>query len=495
MQIQNRQGTRFILVRHPPAAVPSVPVPFASPEKFLATFTPAQRYGILRRLGLEPPGVAFDPAVQRASVAGIAELARLCRARRIAIRWPGDTALRAPNAGGSAGNGPAKPPPAAPPPTVHPEVVCELVSVEASCSHKGRKANRAGLLEVVPGRDDDMIRLKSTLRGGCGKHSRWEVHAPFASDVVKTGVETSFVAKSWGFKLLGIFEVQPKSYFVNCVGCSGPMKQLEVRAYPIDAWEVGIEINLKEPPTHWKVDVKVTPWEDTSLTLKTDVLKNFHDKAERLKWALDKVMVPLVGKEGGWEFFKTSLKFSGQWAENEADHRVFYKYKAALELDPLVKAHFTIPFGPLAAVPPWIKKWTTDLVGDLYLYLKFTGEVKVAGSWGRTSPDAHTANVEGSGTIGVKAGGNLFLMKKSALNLDVNGSTSITGEAKAPVSRDPEIEYDVKWGGLEIELTIEAAWGLVEYKRKWKPIEGFSLLEKIYGHKPEPWKLMGHGHA
>ena len=61
-----------------------------------------------------------------------------------------------------------------------------------------------------------------------------------------------------------------------------------------------------------------------------------------------------------------------------------------------------------------------------------------------------------------------------------------------PRHEAPAIEYDLKWGGLEIELTIEAAWGLVEYKRKWKPIEGFSLLEKMLGRKPDPWYPLGH---
>jgi hypothetical protein len=239
------------------------------------------------------------------------------------------------------------------------------------------------------------------------------------------------------------------------------------------------------------LEFKITPWEETGLTAKTEFLKSLKDRSERVKWALDKVLVPLVGKQGDWEFFKTQLKFSGKWVEYDKDHRCFYQYSASLELDPLLKGYFLIPFGPTAAIPPWIKKWTTDLIGDLYLYLKFEGELKLAGKWSRSTPDTHSASVEGSGKITVKAGGNLFLMKKGALNLDVNGSTSITAEAKAAVSRKPAIEYDVKWGGLEIELTIEAAWGLVEYKRKWKPIEGFSLLEKALGRKPDPWYPLG----
>ena len=84
-----------------------------------------------------------------------------------------------------------------------------------------------------------------------------------------------------------------------------------------------------------------------------------------------------------------------------------------------------------------------------------------------------------------------FLMKKSALNIDLNGATTITREAKAVAARMPAIEYDVKWGGLDVEVTLKAAWGMVEYKKRWKPIEGCSLLEKMLGHNPEPWYPRG----
>jgi hypothetical protein len=494
MLIQNRLGTRFELLLHPAASTASaVPVPYASAEAFLSTFTAPQRAQMLRALGVNASFPTLDPIALRNihndDVASTT-LVRLLRGRQIGFRYPGAPAPKARSTNGGAPGERAERGPSAPPPEVKPAVVCELLTIEAACAHNARKANRSGLLEVVPGRDHDLIQLKSTLRGGCGEHPRWEVRAPFSSTIVKTGASSSFVAKNWEYKLLGIFEVQPKSYYVNCTCCTGPTKQFEVRTYPNDEWEVAVAVDFKAPPSSWSVKVK-TPSEESSLTVKADLLKKLQDKSTRVKWALDKVMVPLVGSDGKWEFFKTKLKFGGKWAENPTDHRAFYKYTASLELDPLLKGSFLIPFGPTSAIPSWIKKWTTDLIGDLYLYLKFEGEVKLSGSWSRSSADESSAQVKGSGKIGVKAGGNLFLMKKSALNLDVNGGTNITAEAKAPVSRMPAVEYDLKWGGLEIELTIEAAWGLVEYKRKWKPVEGFSLLEKMLGHKPEPWYPLG----
>jgi len=83
-----------------------------------------------------------------------------------------------------------------------------------------------------------------------------------------------------------------------------------------------------------------------------------------------------------------------------------------------------------------------------------------------------------------------FLMKKSALN-GLNGATTITREAKAVAARKPAIECAVQWGGLDVEVTLESAWGMVEYKKCWKPIQGCSLLEKMLGHNPEPWYPRG----
>ncbi len=502
MLIQNRLGSRFELVVQPASSEVELPDPYASPEAFLSTFTPAQRAEILRAVGASPRYAALDVATlrnHRQDVTATALLVRLVVARHVAFKVPGVTRGRASITGGvaaTAAPAPQPPPPAPPPPPVREEVVCELLGVTAECSHNGRKANKSGLLEVVPGRSHDRIKLTSQLRGGCGKHPRWEVHAPGSTEPVKTGVSSSFVAKGWGFKTLwGVFEVLPKSYHVNCTCCSGPTKHLEVKAYPIDQWKVSIDVDFKKAPTQWTWDVSLTTWEDLGaedegLKVKNELLKTLTDKKKQLDWAFDKVLAPLVGKETKWEFFKTKLIFNGGWAEH-TDHRAFYKYQATLKLDPLIKGEFMIPFGPTGAIPPWIKKWTTDYIGDLYLYLKFIGELSLQGRWGRSAPDVHEATASGEGKITVKVGGNLFLMKKGALNLDVNGGTAISCEAKAAVARKPAIEYDVKWGGLEVELTIEAAWGMVEYKRKWKVMEGCSLLEKMLGRKPEPWYPLG----
>jgi hypothetical protein len=493
MLIQNRQGTRFELVIHPTSAVPTgVPIPYAGPEAFLSSFTPAQRAEMLRQLG----GNARFPTVDynllrnlQNDALATATLVRLVRSRQIAFSFPDGGARRqvAAAAPSGAASQPAAPPPPPPRQAVREEVVCELMAAEISCAHKGRKANRAGLLEVVPGRDDDRIKLEAQLRGGCGKHPKWEITAPGASEA-KTGASASFTARNWGFKLLGIFEVMPKSYYVNVGCCSGMSRRFEVKTYPIDEWSITANIDFKKPPTQWVFEAAVTPWEDTGLTLKSGILKALTDRKTQLDYVLDKMLKPLLAREPEWEFFKTKLNFKGKWAESEKDHRCYYNFEASLALDPLIKGTFTIPFGPTSAIPPWIKKWTTDLIGDLYLYVRFSGEVGLKGKWSRTGPDTSGAEASGTGKVGVKVGGNLFLMKRGALNLDVNGGTEIVAEVTAPVQRKPAVSFDLKWGGIEVELTIEAAWGMVEYKRKWKAVEGGSFFKQ-----PKVWHPLGEG--
>ncbi len=464
-----------------------MPAPYTV-EGFVGSVVPAERRRLLVALASDPTMPLVDPSLLRTAATDIAvlrALVGLVQRRALGFAFPGQRDLRRGAGGGAAGHADPAPPPDATTPAPAPaEVVCELMAAQAGCAHKGRMANASGVLEVVPGRDDDRIKLHADVRGGCGKHARWEVRGAGESEV-KTGVDASFVARSWGYKTLSIFEVLPRPYTVHVSCCTGRSRQFEIKAYPIDAWKVSLEVDFKKPPTQWGFEVEVAPWEETTVLLKSDLRKTLTDKKKQAEYVLDKVLAPLIGPTDKWEFFKTKLIFEGQWAEH-TDHRAFYKYSAQLKLDPMIKGTFTIPFGPTAAIPPWIKRWVTDWVGDFYMYLKFEGQLTLAGKWGRTSPEAHTASVEGEGKIGVKVGANLFLMKKGALNVDANGGTALVLAAKAPVSKKPAVEYDITCTGLEVEVTIEAAWGMVEYKRKWKPIEGGSLFGQ-----PKVWHPLG----
>lgn len=487
MLVTTSQGARFEVVLRPGPAGPSVPPPYTV-EGFLATLLPAERRRLLVALASNPTMPLVDPSLLRTSATDVAvlrALVGLVQRKALGFQAPGAVAQRRSGGTGASGRSEASTPKeatqAAPPPA---EVVCELLAAQATCSHKGRAANSRGVLEVVPGRDDDRLKLHADVRGGCGKHARWEIRGAGETEV-KTGVDASFVAKSWGYKTLHIFEVLPRTYNVHVSCCTGMSRAFEVKAYPIDAWKVSLLADFKKPPTQWDFEVEIAPWEETTLVLKTELRKGLTDKKAQLEYVLDKVFAPLIGPTDKWEFFKTKLIFQGQWAEH-TDHRAFYKYSGQLKLDPMVKGTFTIPFGPTAAIPPWIKRWVTDWVGDFYMYLKFEGELSLSGKWERSTPDTHDATVEGEGKVSVKVGANLFLMKKGALNVDANGGTSLTLAAKAPVAKKPAVEYDLTCGGLEVEVTIEAAWGMVEYKRKWKPIEGGSLFGK-----PKVWYPLG----
>lgn len=491
MQLVNRMGVRYALVVRPSSSTGfGVPPPYTA-EGFISTFSPEQRRQVIAALAASPLFTDLDAGVSRAcpTDAKVTQsLVALVRARRIAlVQTNAAPARNEARTGAESAPSQARPtPPVAgtTPQPVH-TVECELMSAALSCSHKGRKPNAAGLLEVVPGREDDRIKLESQLRGGCGQHPRWEVRSSDGMEV-KTGAQSSFVAKMWGLKSLLIFEVLPRSYYVHTSCCTGMSKAFEVKAYPIDEWSVSIDVDFKKRPTQWEFEVEITPWEDTGAKLKSGIFEALEDKKKQLDYVLDKALKPLLGKSLDWEFFKTKLAFKGKWVEYDKDHRVFYQFESSLALDPLVKGTFTVPFGPTAAIPGWLKRWTTDLVGDFYLYLKITGEIGLSGKWAHESPDEWKRTVGGTGKVGVKVGGNLFLMKRGALNLDVNGGTNITAEVTAPVERKPAIAFDLKWGGIEVEITIEAAWGMVEYKRKWKPVEGGSFFQQ-----PKVWHPLG----
>lgn len=489
MIVTTSQGARYRVVLRPTSGGPGVPPPYTV-AGFLSTLSPDERRALLAALGGSPTVSQVDPLAQRARPSDavvLRVLVELTERRVIGFAAPGETSPTARRPGGGGASAPSSQASGsrdeAPAPAPVREVVCELLSATAT-GPKGRKANRAGLLEVVPGNDPSMVKIDAELRGGCGKHPGWAIRA-LGSDEKKVGAHATFAAKPWSLKTFGIFEVLPKVYHVDASCCSGMTRTLEVRAYPNDQWTLNVAVDFKKSPVEWKVDIKM-PTEDQVLKLKSDLLKAVQDRAKQLKWALDKTLVPLVGNSDAWEFFKTKLTFAGAWAENPSDHRAFYQLEGGLALDPLLKGSFTIPFGPTAAIPPWIKKWSLDLVGDMYLYLKFEGELKLKGTWKRATADDWKAEVKGDGSIGVKVGGNLFLMGKSALNLDVSGGTKITATAKAPAAKKPAVEFNLEWGGLLIELTIEAAWGLVEYKRTWRPID-----KQPFFDAPKVWHPLG----
>ena len=74
------------------------------------------------------------------------------------------------------------------------------------------------------------------------------------------------------------------------------------------------------------------------------------------------------------------------------------------------------------------------------------------------------------------------------INAELAGVTSFTGTAKGLIDDDPAIETELMWDGLNAVITVEAAWGFIEYKKEF-PIFG---EHKLAGHV---FHLVGSGDA
>lgn len=359
-----------------------------------------------------------------------------------------------------------------PPPEPARQRVCELLSVEVECGHNGRKA-RNHVLEVVPGADGDRLKLSSNLKGGCGHHTQWEISGQGAPQVSQRGTTASHVVEGWALKTLLVMEVLPREYTVAAMACQGHTHMTTVRVFPRDKITVSIE---RSKGNHWSVEIETDP-ASVSVKAKGDLLRKTLDTQEKLEYVLEKVLAVAAGPERKLKFFPKFVgKFDGKWEEHASSHRAFYKYSASIEAK-ILEASLTIPFGPTAAIPPSIKKWATDWIGDFYIYLKFDGSISLTGEWARKGPDEHKATINAKGKLGATLGASIFLMKKGALNVDINGSTGFKAKVSAPIEKHPTLEFDLECEGLEAEITIEAVWGMVEYKKRFGLIEGGSVFK------------------
>ena len=357
-------------------------------------------------------------------------------------------------AGGQSAAPGAKSPPPSPPPAVAKAgsscgdgLVCEILEAKLACSHDGRTpCLTSHLLEVVPSESGDTISLKCS-KTACGKPQVWTISGVTQS--TKTGSSTDFRAERWFLRAtLGLDWVAsaiPQVYRVHAkTSCGLQTASYTIQAYPSDKFSVSV--NGKE-------------WSDIK---------------SRIDYAIDVVLGAYL-KNPQVEFLVGKGEVSAAWEEEPKSHLVFYGWKASVGFDPLIGAKIRIPFGPLAAIPQWLKKY-----GDAYFFVEFSGGISLTGEWGRTGPKEMSGTVKAAGKITGKIGGSMFLVGDSVITMEVAGASGITFESAPDLDSydKPALTIEGKWDGIKAEITIIAARGIVEFKHEFNVCDSQTIVEK-----------------
>lgn len=327
------------------------------------------------------------------------------------------------------------------------EMTCQALQPQLQCSHHGgRRPSAANLLEVVPAESGDTINL-ACKASGCGKPPVWSISGHTSSE--KTGTSTSFNAERWLIRaIMGAHwaaTATPKTYRVHAATeCGAQTAAYTVRAFPSDKFS--ISINGKE-------------WAQMK---------------SKLDYALDVVLGAYL-VDPSFEFLVGKLEVSAGWEEDKGSHLAFYAWKATVSFDPLIGGKVRIPFGPLAAIPQWLKKF-----GDAYFFVEFSGGVGIVGEWGRTGPSELSGSVKATGKISGKIGGSMFFVSKSVIVMEVAGASGITFEAEPDMnSYDyPACVVGGEWDGLKAEVTVVTVRGIVEFKREFQVCDKRELMVK-----------------
>ncbi|MBW2454687.1 MAG: hypothetical protein JRI68_09255, partial [Deltaproteobacteria bacterium] len=329
-----------------------------------------------------------------------------------------------------------------------PHVICKYVTSNISCQHNGRTPNAEGVLEVAPDLlTGDTIKLNAEYEGGCGRHPLWSISGYWTSK--EQTAQASFNARAWqvGGVNQWISAVSPKTYRVRASSCDGSSPTYIVKSYPSD--RVRWAINTGE-------------WNP-------------------LKRAADAVVKFLRNWLPEFKFrMKGRLALDAQWKE-WTDHRCFYSIDAHLDADPLIGVAGRIPFGPLAALPAFVKKF-----GDVYLFIEFWGQINLRGHWARTSPDDKNIFLEGMGQIGAKVGASLHVVHKKVVQVEADGRTYFNSTVKPDYKAEkPKAVVDLVWKGLRLVLTVKIWNGMIERRHDLMLIEEKQLwkskpLEFLY---------------
>lgn len=313
---------------------------------------------------------------------------------------------------------------------------CSRLVAELKCSH-GRKPNAgSGLLEVVPSEAGDTISLTGKPATTCGKPVKWSISGFLTAE--KHGASTSFVAQRWVHRALSgvawAANVAPHSFRVGAATeCGLQTCDYTIRAYPGDKF--ALSINGKE-------------WANMK---------------SKIDYVVETILSAyLVNPQ--FEYLVGKGEVSAAWEEDRNSHLAFYAWKTSIGFDPLIGGKVRLPFGPGAGIPQWLKKY-----GDTYLFVEFAGGVSIVGEWGRTGPKSISGSIKSTGYIRGKIGGSMFLVSKSAISLEVAGSSGIAVEA-APDDdsfEKPAVVAEFKWEGLKAEITVVGCRGILEFKREF----------------------------
>ncbi|WP_143537630.1 hypothetical protein [Rubrivirga marina] len=236
--------------------------------------------------------------------------------------------------------------------------------------------------------------------------------------------------------------VTPQSYTAVMETCAGT-KRYQIEAYPTN--ELSVELTEE----------------------------GWGKAMDGVKAAVDWLRQTVGAAEVSFDPPDGTISVSAKWAEHD-DHRAFYEYTASVELDPLLGGETKIHLGPLAALPGYIKKYVRASV-----YLKFQGGVSVTGSWGRSSPDEHSASAEASGYIKGAVGAELFLAHEKALEVTVEGGTGISLDAEASGAEPPSLEFGFNWDGVKGSVSVKIAAGYISYKESITLFDGGPLGKSL----------------
>ena len=373
-------------------------------------------------------------------------------ARALPLNPPGSPALHCPAvaAPGSSAQlraaSPAPPLASAKRPCPPAGQTCGTLKTTMKCSHK--RAPSGGLLEVVPTAAGDTISLTCSPPA-CGKPPSWPVSGDEPQRL--SGTAPSFSARSWLVQSAAgahwAADANPRTYRVHAATeCGARSSECTVRCYPSDKFS--LTINGKA----W-VEMK-----------------------SKIKY-LQEVIIGAFLPNFECVYLEGKLDISAGWEEDGDSHLAYYGWKVAGSFDPLLGFKGRFPFGPLAAIPQWFKKY-----GDAYLFVEFSGGIGCVADWGRTGPKKVSGSFKATGKIGGKIGGSMFFARKTVLVMEVAGSSGVTVEAEPRLFavEVPECQFKGKWDGLKVEITIIAARGIIEFKREFKVCDEREFLDATY---------------